>query len=203
MMTLDQFISHWAGRYCDFDGAYGGQCVDLADFYLRDVWGVPVFFVTGAIDLYGHRPDLIEWFANDVGNPNQFPHPGDMVIWHLDHQVGTGVNGHVDIFVSGNGLGFTGLDENWPIGSTPHLQRHNYQGVRGWGRRRSAPPPAPKPAPAPAPAPIPPPPAPAPEPTPEPPAPPMPLPAPTPQPVDGGGGIWGALQRAILRLFGK
>lgn len=175
MQTLAQFVAHWTNRYCDYDGYFGGQCVDLADFYMRDVWGIPPFFVTGAVDLYGHRPDLIEWIANDAGNPNQFPRPGDMVIWHLDAQVGTGINGHVDIFLSGGGLKFTGLDENWPIGSKPHPQLHNYQGVRGWGRRRHALP-APPPAPAPGPPPSPPGPLPGPVPHPPPVSPPVPLP---------------------------
>src|SRR5712692_4950260 len=112
LSTLEEFVAYWTvpGRICDFDGAYGTQCVDPADFYLRDVWGIAPFFVTGAVDLFGHRPDLIEWITNDAGNPNQFPQPGDMVIWGLDAKIGTGVNGHVDIFLEGDGNNFKGLD---------------------------------------------------------------------------------------------
>ncbi len=139
LSTLEEFVAYWTvpGRICDFDGAYGTQCVDPADFYLRDVWGIAPFFVTGAVDLFGHRPDLIEWITNDAGNPNQFPQPGDMVIWGLDAKIGTGVNGHVDIFLEGDGNNFKGLDANWPLGSQPHGQMHTYEGVKGWGRRRT------------------------------------------------------------------
>jgi len=146
MQTLAQFIAKWQGKPCDFDGYYGTQCVDLADFYLRDVWGVPVFYVTGAVDLFGHRPDLIEWIANDPKNVKQTPQRGDLVIWHLDANVGTGVNGHVDIFLSHlDDLHFDGFDANWPVGSFPHSVHHTYQGVRGWGRRRAVVPPVVKP----------------------------------------------------------
>lgn len=176
MQTLAQFVAYWNHRYCDFDHAYGQQCVDEADFYLRDVWGIPPFFVTGAVDLFGHRPDKILWITNDAGNAKQFPRPGDMVIWHLDATVGTGVNGHVDIWLRGNGINFVGFDENWPLNASPHEVFHNYQGVRGWGRLRvAAPPPAPKPIPVPVPVPVP-------VPPPVPPAP-LPGPIPVPEPV--------------------
>lgn len=156
--TLQQFVNAWNHRFLDYDHAYGPQCVDLADQYIKDVWGLPVFFVTGAVDMYGHDPAHIEWFANDVGNPNQHPIPGDIVIWHQDQVVGVGVHGHVDVFVSGNGYAFTGFDQNWPVGSTCHLQAHTYEGVKGWGRLRPAPhpnpPPVPTPPPPPAPTPV-------------------------------------------------
>lgn len=210
MQTLAQFVAYWNGRYCDFDGYYGGQCVDLADFYIRDVWGVPPFFVTGAVDLFGHRPDLIEWIANDAGNAKQYPRPGDLVIWHLDRTVGTGVNGHVDIWLRGDGNHFTGLDENWPLGARPHEVQHNYAGVRGWGRRRALAPPPPKPVPAPAPVPTPPPapgpgepPAPSPAPPPvviDPPPAPEPTPAPAPTPATRFS--WAIFWRQIRELFG-
>lgn len=205
MMTLVQFVAHWTNQKCDYDGYFGGQCVDLADFYMRDVWGIPPFFVTGAVDLFGHRPDLIEWIANNPHDANQVPLPGDMIIWHLDRLVGTGINGHVDIFLSGRaGLdAFTGFDENWPIGSKPHPQAHTYEGVRGWGKRRHAvPPPVPAPAPKPPPVPSPPlpppvtPPKPVPPPVPLPPGPPQPLPEPSSDPTQR---FWDWLRR-LLRL---
>lgn len=137
-MTLAQFHAARLNKPCDYDGYFGSQCVDLADFYMRDVWGIPVFYVTGAVDLFGHRPDLIEWIVNDVGNVNQHPIAGDMVIWHLDAKIGTGVNGHVDIFLHGDGNNFVGFDCNWPVGAYPHDVQHDYEGVKGWGRRRHA-----------------------------------------------------------------
>lgn len=213
MQTLAQFVAYWSGRYCDFDGYYGGQCVDEADFYIRDVWGLPPFFVNGAVDLFGHRPDAIEWIANEVGNAKQFPRPGDLIIWHLDAKIGTGVNGHVAVCVRASGTSFVSLDENWPLGARPHLVTHDYEGVRGWGRRRppvivKPPPksvpapisaPAPSPSPAPLPAPVPPLPLPLP---PEPlPLPPDPLELPSPPPPLVLGFDLGAWLAALWRRF--
>lgn len=134
--SIAQFVGRWNGHFCDYDHVFGAQCVDLADEYMRDVWGIPAFYVTGAVDLYGHRPDLIDWIPNQVGNPAQHPVQGDMVVWHLDAKIGTGIYGHVGIWLDGDGYSFRSFDQNWPVGAPCHLVRHSYEGVKGWGRLR-------------------------------------------------------------------
>lgn len=40
-MTCEEFYNKYKGQVVDFDGAFGGQCVDLARQYFKDVWQVP------------------------------------------------------------------------------------------------------------------------------------------------------------------
>jgi CHAP domain len=143
-VTLADFIAAHNGKYLDYDGHYGAQCVDLIDFYCRDVLGIPIVWAN-AIDWYGKDAAFEQWIPNRWGDMSSYPLPGDIVVWHADHIVGTGVNGHIAICVSANGMAFTSFDQNWPPGSPCHLQGHNYQGVTGWGRR--AKPPSPMPVP--------------------------------------------------------
>jgi hypothetical protein len=147
-MTLAEFIQANTGRYLDFDGKYGAQCVDLVDFYVRDVLGDPIVWAN-AIDWYGKLPAYYQWIPNQWGNTSQFPAPGDVIVWHQDTSVGTGIYGHIAVCVTASGLSFTSFDQNWPAGSPCHLQKHDYRGVTGWARAiaKPAPPPPPPPDP--------------------------------------------------------
>jgi len=40
-MTLNEFVEKYKGKVVDFDGMYGGQCVDLVRQYFKDVWNLP------------------------------------------------------------------------------------------------------------------------------------------------------------------
>ena len=61
-MTIDQFITKYLGKKVDWDGAYGGQCVDLFRQYLNDVLNFPQpRGVVGAADFwtnYDSDPNL-------------------------------------------------------------------------------------------------------------------------------------------------
>jgi len=149
-VNLDQFVAAYSGKWKDFDGAYGAQCVDLFDFYLRDVWAVPVYYAAGAINLFGGRPDLIAWTQNRWGDASQFPHRGDVIIWGANAKVGTGVYGHVGIVTRADGYTFDSFDQNWPLNAPCHIVHHTYEGIRGWGRHKTALPPQPPPPPPPA-----------------------------------------------------
>lgn len=165
MQTLAEFVARNSGHRLDFDGIWPGQCVDLARCYLRDCFGLgyeppPM---PGADDWFQRRADgvaagqQIIWTANKVGDASQHPQPGDLVIWGADPRVGTGSYGHIDIWLSGDGLRFHGFDQNWPLRSSAHVQLHDYRGVLGWGRpvrgrpAAAAPPVAPQPSPTPPP----------------------------------------------------
>lgn len=95
-MTLTQFIKTNKGKKLDFDGNKSFQCVDLARFYLRDVWNVPQFPALGeeggAKDIIEHpgslkitrdsvladysRGDLLIWGATDK---NKYGHVAILV----------------------------------------------------------------------------------------------------------------------------
>jgi hypothetical protein len=130
-MDLNNFIQKWTDVTVDTDGVYPNQCMDLMHEYLMDVLGLSVTCLEApaAIDLFTNYENLIghQLFLKIGYYPSFVPLAGDLVIWGD----GIGQYGHVAIFVSGNTLTFTSFDANWPIGSKPHLQTHDYNGVIG------------------------------------------------------------------------
>jgi len=129
-MTLQEFIDKWLGKKCDFDGFYGGQCVDLYRMYVKEVLDFPQSpGVGGAAEIWDSAdPDLYDFITN---SPTAVPNYGDIVIWN--RKAGGGF-GHVDIFLSGDANTFLGLDQNWPTLSVVTKTQHNYTNVIGWLR---------------------------------------------------------------------
>ena len=130
-MDHSAFISKWRDKGCDFDGFYGYQCMDLAHQYAVEVHKQDIPSAPAAKDV---------WDKNCVGytkilnTPEAIPEKGDIIIWGVE----AGPYGHIAIFDNGDQNSFTSFDQNWPVGSICHLQKHNYKGVIGWLRRDSA-----------------------------------------------------------------
>lgn len=149
-LTLTQFLAKYTGTYTDFDNAYGPQCEDLAQQFNRDCVGGHAF--TGnAVDAW-QTYDSAD-YARIPNADSNAPAPGDIVIWGQSTVAGTGIYGHIAVAVHGDSHSFVSLDQNWPTGSSCHLQTHDYAGVIGWLHPHvdvvEAPPkPAPQPAPA-------------------------------------------------------
>ena len=80
-MTLDEFLTKWAGKKCDFDKVYGAQCVDLFRQFCQDVLAIPhTGGVEGAKDLflnYDKMPLEKKYFIRITANPVC----GDVAIW--------------------------------------------------------------------------------------------------------------------------
>lgn len=174
--TLDEFVAKYDGKVVTAPGGLGGQCVDLANLYVQEVFSYPHEW-KNAIDWWGATPDDYVWIRNDPTNLAQIPPRGSLMVWGPNSGVGTGALGHIDVVLSAGPYTFVGFDQNWPIGAGAHHQAHSYAGVIGWGTPRAL---IPSPTPAP---PIPPPPAPPPLPEPSPPQPPAPVPEPAPAPA--------------------
>lgn len=150
MTNLQQFINTWNTRWCDYDGAFGDQCVDLADFFARDVCAAPLFFVPTAADIWSDYPTT--HYARIANDPEAVPVPGDIIIWHQDAAIGTGPAGHIGICTDANLSALLAFSQNYPTGSPCLVLSFSYEGVTGWLRPHSlhpAPPPAPAPTPAP------------------------------------------------------
>src|ERR1700674_5603762 len=112
-MTLSEFVAKYTGKFVTAPGGIGGQCVDIANQYGQERFSFPHEW-KNAVDWYGTDPAHWAWTKNDAGNAAQFPAPGDLVVWAEDPKIGTGVNGHIDIFLDGTGFSFHGFDQNWP-----------------------------------------------------------------------------------------
>lgn len=133
MITIDQFFQQWNGKGADFDGAYGFQCMDLAEFYNRDVVGAPRIG-GNAIDAWNrYSPQHYNKIPNIANEPTNYPQKGDLVVWGQYPGL-TGPFGHIGICKSANNYAFVSFDQNWPVNSLPHFQNHNFNGVIGWLR---------------------------------------------------------------------
>lgn len=179
-MTLKQFIDYWRGRSdCDYDRKYGAQCVDLFNYYGQDVVKTGRLYTPstgGAADLWNDFNGPGRGSYRKIANaPDNYPIPGDVIIWAANVPGVTGPAGHVAIVLAANINSFVSFDQNYPTGTFPHEQTHiNYRGVLGWLRPIVNDPPVPAPVVIPLPDPQ-----------------VLPTPAPvvvTPGPVEGGRG---------------
>ena len=72
---LQEFINKWNGKYADFDGWYGAQCVDIVQYY-REALDLPKFR-GNADEWVAYRSSRTEWVPN---TPTNYPSPGDIVV---------------------------------------------------------------------------------------------------------------------------
>lgn len=138
-MNLKQFIAKWNGKKCDWDGYYGGQCVDLFRQYCKEVLKVPQPKpVKGAADFWEKFDQDLNLKKSFVRIPNTLtfvPKQGDVMIWK--RSAGQGY-GHVAIVDSANVWSFISFDQNWRKISVSELTWHNYlyPGVYGVLRKK-------------------------------------------------------------------
>jgi hypothetical protein len=174
VITLDQFVAKYDGVRITAPGGIGGQCVDLANEYILEVFGFPHEW-KNAVEWFGFDPAHFDWVHNNPADLNQIPPRGSIMVWAA--AAWNGNLGHIDVVLSAGPQNFVGFDQNWPLGANAHHVTHGYAGVLGWGVPKASPPPAPAPAPPVVPSP---PVAANPSPVPNPPAPVPPVPAPPP-----------------------
>lgn len=140
-MTLDQFVAKWLGKTADYDGYYGGQCVDLFRYYVAEVLhNLQPDKVVGAKEFwtnFDRDRALYNNFTKITNTLTAVPQKGDVVIW--DAWTGNPF-GHVAIFLEGNVMSFISLDQNYPTLSLVTKTRHNYLSpkVLGWLRPKEA-----------------------------------------------------------------
>lgn len=142
-MSLKEFFEKYDGRGIDFDGSYGFQCVDLYRQFVKEVLNAEQSPpVEGAKDLW--TTYLTGVFTKISNNPDNAPRAGDVVIWGD----GIGPFGHVGICSEqGDKYSFTSFDQNYPLGSVCHFQKHTYFSVSGWLRPKALPQPVESPTP--------------------------------------------------------
>jgi hypothetical protein len=131
-MTLEEFITKWTGKPVDFDGIYPNQCMDLAHQYIFEVLGITdrsVIATPSAYQVYTQFK-WSKYFYKIANTPVAVPIKGDVLVF--GQQVGA--DGHICIVTDADINRFRSFDANWPVGSLPHIQEHNYNGVLGWLR---------------------------------------------------------------------
>lgn len=130
-MDFEAFRKYWNGKYCEVAGSADAknQCVDLANAYIRDVLRQPIIEWTNAVDFPLRAGDKYEFIKN---TPTNVPQKGDIMVWRPSP-------GHIAIFIEGDAKRFTSFDQNFPVGSTCHVQEHTYTNVDGWLRAKFVP----------------------------------------------------------------
>jgi len=123
MINLNDFINRYNGKPADYDGYYGTQCVDLVQFWCKEN-GWPRFS-GNAKDIFGQHPNEFDQIRN---TSSAIPKAGDILVWGE----GLGPYGHTAIFVEGDVYNFRSFDANFPLGTLPHIQAHNYYALIGW-----------------------------------------------------------------------
>jgi len=126
---FDAFLAKNSGKFLDFDGAYGAQCVDLVQYWSQAIGG-PRFTGNYAKDLYKQTANFYTWI-DKIGAA--VPQKGDIVVWSGTYNGGPG---HVGI-ATGNGTKtfFEVFEQNDPTGSNSHLKTYStYTSVLGWLR---------------------------------------------------------------------
>ena len=132
-MTTDEFFNTYNGKALDFDGYYGYQCMDLYQQYNKEIVGAPHVPADPAHKIWTEDKYPKNFYEKIANTLEGVPQKGDVVIWSKDANGGFG---HVGIFANGNVNEFTSFDQNWPMGTICHFQKHNYNHVLGWLRPR-------------------------------------------------------------------
>lgn len=123
----------YLGQQIDLDGfpAYQRfQCLDWARKWQQVEGGpqdMPTPFSGGAKDVWTyHDTGFYEAYSSGV------PQQGDIIIWNGNYGGGYG---HIAVVESADAGSFVSLDQNW---SGPYVsrERHSYDGVLGWLRKR-------------------------------------------------------------------
>lgn len=134
-ISVDEFVRKYNMRAMDYDSAYGVQCVDLFNFYNKEVVGAPWIgtpITGGARDLFEH--------SSPARNENYKPlltgvelQTGDVLVYGPPH--GRAViqgkqifYGHVNIYI-GKGRVFEQNGKNGPAASIVPLFKNGMIGV--------------------------------------------------------------------------
>lgn len=118
-ITLNDFKELFNLHWVDWDGAYGNQCEDLAQFWNKILGGSP--FTGATADLIYNQPQNI--YTQVPNQPDNFPLAGDIIVWNWPH---------VAIVLSADVNSITVLEQNDPTNGSCQVKTYNYNGVIGW-----------------------------------------------------------------------
>lgn len=136
-MTYQDFIWKWNTKYCDYDHAYGNQCVDLMRQYCKDVYGVDGY---KAIPSRGNAKDIFKNFKNNAyfkkvnNTPNGIPKKGDIIFFKTSTWFPFlfGFAGHVGIVDQAGLYDMVIFNQNYPTGRYCEFRKFKYKDCLGW-----------------------------------------------------------------------
>jgi hypothetical protein len=131
MITLTNYIQQTFDKLTGTNDVNTGQCVGLIMKYSMDN-DVP-FWSGNAKDLIKNaNSEYLKVIYNDPNDYNQFPLPGDILVFN--ENMGGGY-GHTGLVVAANGRHILLYEQNVPTGNTPTINYyHTYMNIIGWLR---------------------------------------------------------------------
>ena len=132
--NFDSFIKAHLGKAMDYDGVAGAQCVDLAKYYLDEIFDIKPGAWGDAhcyYDNFNSIPPLKQNFTRIANTPNFVPKKGDIAVWKSS--LSSGGWGHIAI-CSGEGdtKYFYSYDQNWTGNhDTCKKIKHDYNSFAG------------------------------------------------------------------------
>ncbi len=136
-MTYKEFRDKYNGKYVDYDGSYGSQCWDLAQYYFTECLGLPASVLGGcglvSNMLYGDKRAELDKYFEEVSLNNMYQ--GDVCIWEY---------GHIAIFDNWDG------NSCWYFSQNPNpcqVMTINVGGQHAFRLKTAKPEPKPEPAP--------------------------------------------------------
>ena len=117
------------GKYLDYDGYYGAQCVDLIKYYY-EIFGMADYAMGNGCDYISNT--LPPGWTRIQNYAEFVPEPGDVGVW----TDASWKNGHVAIILSADVHNFVSMDQNWPQGTQVTQVSHGYNYF--WGVIRPA-----------------------------------------------------------------
>lgn len=129
-MTYNEFYKKYHGKAVDYDKRYNVQCVDLADQYLYDTFGITGVWVQGAREFYTNfskYPALVKYFDRIPNTRALVAQTGDIIVW------GGGDWGHIAIVHDGGDIDYFISFEQNTLGKheSAHLVTHRYNNRTG------------------------------------------------------------------------
>lgn len=140
-MIHEEFINKWNGKYVDYDGYFGYQCMDLMRQYVNEVYNLKPYEAIPAAPtakqcFYNFKNN--QYFKKILNGKYNIPKKGDIIFWGYYPGV-TGWTGHVAVYDSGDLYTVIAFHQNYPTGSPCLMKRfgsnkylHGYRGVLGW-----------------------------------------------------------------------
>lgn len=134
-MTYQEFKSKYDGKYIDYDGAYGCQCWDLAQYYFTEVLNVPDSVLSGCnwvknMVLWDWKyAELMQYF-DEIDVHTMIT--GDVCIW-------TGGDGHIAIFDNWSGKANYYFSQDPYINKPCGIRECNLDGIHAFRRKGSKP----------------------------------------------------------------
>ena len=132
-MNLKQFIKKYQDKTVDYDKAFSGQCVDLFNQYLVDVYKIkdpirefPVMSAFQLFDMAKRKPN----FETQNNGLFDIAKEGDIIVWNQ----GVGPHGHVGICVKAGLMSLEVFEQNWNGVQKCVINKHGYKNIIGFFR---------------------------------------------------------------------